>query len=307
MDAGALHSLLSLAQLPRNVAARDLARQALLRCCDDEGARARLEEVAAAAGVDNEGLQAMLAPNSARSAASAQRRGLHRKMHSGAACGRRVGSRPAWVLGMAGQFSNALRCADTVLPCSRPAAEVPSSISGPISRSSSYRSAADGSPSFSAGPASGADAWSRDGSVPPSPLAGPPAAAAAAAAGKAESRPASGRPSANGSSTQQQQQQPAKQQQQPAKQQQQPATQQQQQASKKKQQQSQRQQPPPLPLPPQQQQQPSKQASKSQLHSRPLSELRLPSDDEPAALPLLTPVAALAAPSPPTSGKPSKK
>lgn len=102
VDAGALTSLLGLAQLPRNVAARDLARQALLRCSDEEGARARLEQVAAAAGVEPEALQAMLAPNSARSAASAQRRGLHRKMHSGAGAGGRGASRPASVMGLAG-------------------------------------------------------------------------------------------------------------------------------------------------------------------------------------------------------------
>ena len=83
VQAGALQALLSLAQLPRNVAARDLARQALLRCTDDEGARARLEEVAGAAGIQPDALQALLTPNSARSAASSQRRGLHRKMHSG--------------------------------------------------------------------------------------------------------------------------------------------------------------------------------------------------------------------------------
>lgn len=76
-----------------------------------------------------------------------------------------------------------------------PPAEVPSSVSGAISRSSSFRSVADGSPSFSAGLAPGADAWGRDGSVPQSPLAmaGPAVAV--------------GVPAANGSATQQQQQQ----------------------------------------------------------------------------------------------------
>jgi hypothetical protein len=82
VEAGALNALLPLAQGQRNVAARDLARQALLRCSDDEGIRQRLEEVAAAAGVEAPQLSAMLTPSSTRSA-SYYRRAQHRKMHSG--------------------------------------------------------------------------------------------------------------------------------------------------------------------------------------------------------------------------------
>lgn len=84
VEAGALNALLSLAQLQRNVAARDLARQALLRCCDDEPMRQRVEGVAAAGGLDSGGLAALLTPNSARSnASSLHRKGRHRKMYSG--------------------------------------------------------------------------------------------------------------------------------------------------------------------------------------------------------------------------------
>ena len=84
VDAGALSALLKLAQLPRNVAARDLARQALLRCSDDEAVRQQLETVAASNGLDAAALSAMLAPNSARSnASSLYRKAQHRKMYSG--------------------------------------------------------------------------------------------------------------------------------------------------------------------------------------------------------------------------------
>ena len=85
VGAGALNSLLSLAQQQRNVAARDLSRQALLRCCDGEGVHERLEAVAAAAGLEPGQLAAMLSPSSARSFSSfGQRKARHRKMCSGA-------------------------------------------------------------------------------------------------------------------------------------------------------------------------------------------------------------------------------
>ncbi|KAI3438042.1 hypothetical protein D9Q98_000485 [Chlorella vulgaris] len=133
VDAGALTALLSLARLQRNVTARDLARQALLRCSDDEAVRPQLEEAAAAVGVDQVQLAAMLSPSSARSHHSSfQRKARHRKMYS----------------------------------------EVPSSLSGAVSRTSSFRSGLDhGSPAYAMGGAPAAELWPGEVAEPASPQA----------------------------------------------------------------------------------------------------------------------------------------
>lgn len=182
VEVGALNALLSLAQLQRNVAARDLARQALLRCCDDEATRQRVDGLAAAAGLDAGGLAALLTPNSARSnASSLHRKARHRKMYSGeAARWCRGGCLAALRLDSAmlllqchASLSNVCgcwlhpTCWHPHLPPSLPA-EVPSSISGAVSRTSSFRSGGDASPSFSAGMATAAEGLL--GSTPQSPL-----------------------------------------------------------------------------------------------------------------------------------------
>ena len=174
VDAGALHALLALGGAQRNVSARDLARQALLRCSDDEAIRPRLEEVAAAAGMDAAQLSAMVAPNSARSGASSQRKARHRKMYSGAqAEGRRaayafegvvarlrVGPSTALLAGLITSHPGlALAHCCAILP----AAEVPSSLSGAISRTSSYRSGIDqGSPAYASGAVPSPEPWPAD-------------------------------------------------------------------------------------------------------------------------------------------------
>lgn len=85
VQAGALPALLSLAVQQRNVVARELARQALVRCCaEDESLRGALEGAAAARGLEAGEVAALLKPSSARSFASfAQRNVHHRKLHSG--------------------------------------------------------------------------------------------------------------------------------------------------------------------------------------------------------------------------------
>ncbi len=85
VQAGALPALLSLAVQQRNVVARELARQALVRCCaEEEGLRGPLEAAAAARGLEASEVAALLKPSSARSFASfAQRNVHHRKLHSG--------------------------------------------------------------------------------------------------------------------------------------------------------------------------------------------------------------------------------
>ncbi|KAL4452133.1 hypothetical protein ABPG75_007795 [Micractinium tetrahymenae] len=145
IEAGALSALLSLAVQQRNVVARELARQALVRCCaEDEAQRAALEGMAAAKGLEAGEVAALLKPSSARSFASfAQRNVHHRKLHS----------------------------------------DIPSSASGAISRTSSFRSAADASP-FSNRAAQLGDMWSQaSGSQTP----GAAAAAAAANSGRSSS------------------------------------------------------------------------------------------------------------------------
>jgi hypothetical protein len=84
VEAGGLEALLTLARLQRNVAARELALQALLRCSDDEATRQRLDSAAAALGLDQGQLSAMLSPASARSSTgSFLRKPRHRKLCSG--------------------------------------------------------------------------------------------------------------------------------------------------------------------------------------------------------------------------------
>lgn len=199
VQAGALPALLPLAVQQRNVVARELARQALVRCCaEDEALRAQLEGAAAARGLEAGEVAALLKPSSARSFASFTQRNVHhRKLHSGEplAC---AGPRPpsCSAVRIARRHQTARMAWDPCL-CKRPSqlacghglggvqhpspalhrparpsrpvpqtalcilpADIPSSASGAVSRSSSFRSAADASP-FSSRATQLGDVWAQ--------------------------------------------------------------------------------------------------------------------------------------------------